>query len=137
MNERMKELADFIEARRVSMRRLNDSPMVEHAILVASDNMAELSCGTAGCIAGWAIVKDPGAYRDFLSNPDYGPDSPWTNPAVAFVGYYYGLDRDQRKDLCCPRGYDLIDPVPSATQKKRALEVLRGQRPLDSNWLVT
>lgn len=127
--KRLAELADYLEARKVDMALY--SSFVNFGDAYEASTLDKLTCDTVGCIAGWAAIKNYGEYVKFKRTNEL-------HKPADFFRHYYGLTHDETTAFCYPHEFsnDGKSRVSRTTQKKRALEVLRGQRPLNNYWLV-
>lgn len=125
---RIATLADYIEnsdkivfMRNVFSKRNAPGEIPENAKYYTED-----SCGTVCCLLGHLYGLRCGT--------NYGGET--FDYRMMWAQTWLQLNKEQSVNLFMPMGFSDYD-IPEATQKKRALEVLRGQRPLDSNWLIS
>jgi len=126
--KKMCELATFIEGRRVRMIDwfTDSSPSMSTSKPRNSsdretflDKQKSEECGTACCIAGWAM----------LMNPDLSCSDK--------VAEHLGLNAEEKDLLFFPfegdRPTEFVEPH---EQSKRAVQVLRGQIKLTDKWVT-
>lgn len=124
---RMATLADYIENsdKIVFMRNVFSKRNAPGEPPDIAKEYTEDSCGTVCCLLGHLY----GLRCRF----NYGGET--FQYRMDWAQTWLQLNKAQSVDLFMPKGFSDYD-IPEALQKKKALEVLRGQRPLDKNWLI-
>lgn len=124
---RMAEFADWLEAsdRKVVMK--NYFSAIRPSGVYPTRFPDLISCETAGCAAGDCVIMllEKGKISSLIS-PGYKARE------------WLGLNSEQADQLFMPARYEeyVGSPQAMAEQKRKLLEVLRLQRPLNRYWLV-
>jgi len=79
-------------------------------------------CGTACCIAGWTAVR-------------WGTGKHAGDDIHGFAVEKLGIDDEIAHNLFYPNDFEHSNKIHPTVQRKRAIQVLRGEIELNKNWL--
>lgn len=120
----MSELADFVETRDIHMGMFSNVT----TDLEKCETVDE--CGTAGCIAGWCIVKN---FEHFKATVR-AREGQGRLSEINYAASQLGLSSTESYHLFTPDGCYGTQPF---DVKQRALKILRGETPLTRDWLLS
>lgn len=127
--DRMKELANHIEKsdKIVKMCRIFLRRESKDAPLWTTSHATRSPCGTICCLAGHILVIKDGEETD---------ESGAYRRAAEWLGLDYNDYEEERILMSLFEPYGFSDSgLTEDEEKKRGLEVLRGQRPFTRDWL--